>query len=193
MKTLTPTTELEAVNTMLLNIGSDSISSLLDDKDADVSAALHTLHRVSRQVQTSGWDFNTEVDYLLSYSLNSGEIRFPRNALSFDVKHRAVDKRNLVMRGNRLYDRKNHTYQFSNNVTVDLIVFLDFEELPPSARDYISLRASREFQNDVSPTDDGERDASIEELRAYAQFTRDHGRNGRFNILGGRKINGRNY
>jgi hypothetical protein len=60
----------------------------------------------------------------------------------------------LVQRGRRLYDRDNHTYTFTKSVTVEMVMLLDFEEIPESARNYITLRAARRFQqNTVGSTE----------------------------------------
>lgn len=50
----TPTTELEAVNTMLSGIGEAPVNSL-SEVTADVSLARHILNEVSREVQLEGF------------------------------------------------------------------------------------------------------------------------------------------
>ena len=54
---------------------------------------------------------------------------------------------NVTLRGKYLYDRKNNTFNIdTDSVSVDLVVLLDFEDLPETARRYITLRASSIFQ-----------------------------------------------
>jgi hypothetical protein len=47
-----PTTELEAVNTILSTIGESPVSSLGDQMTVDAVLAQNILHEVSREVQT---------------------------------------------------------------------------------------------------------------------------------------------
>ena len=58
--TLTPQTELDAVNAMLLSIGQAPVSTLSVTGLKDVSFAQYILHSVSREVQLKGWEFNTD-------------------------------------------------------------------------------------------------------------------------------------
>lgn len=58
----TPTTELEAVNTMLAAIGQPPLppaTDLATATEADVQIAVNTLWKASREVLTGGWRFNT--------------------------------------------------------------------------------------------------------------------------------------
>lgn len=182
MSTLKTMTKLDAINIMLLNCGIDTISSLIDDQDTDVSAALLTLDRISREVQAGGWKFNTEENYTLSRSVLNQEIKIPSNLLSFRLSPNSL-RRNVTERGTRLYDLDAHSYKFNEDVTVTAIFFLDFDEIPSSARNYIALRASREFQNDTAPSEIGLQTAPVEEVRAYAQFIREQSLKDTVNLL----------
>jgi hypothetical protein len=53
----------------------------------------------------------------------------------------------VVPRGAKLYDLTNKTFEFAAPVTVDLIQGLEFEEMPSSARVYITVRAARKYQD----------------------------------------------
>jgi hypothetical protein len=57
---LAPTTELEAVNTMLNTIGEAPVNTLVNMTSVDASSALSILNSVNREVQSQGWFFNTE-------------------------------------------------------------------------------------------------------------------------------------
>lgn len=150
MELLTPTTELEAVNTLLDIIGESPVSTLEDTGLADVAKARRTLKETSREVQSRGWHFNTEENYSLPRD-DSNQIIVPLNTLRVDTT-KEFYQYDVVQRGKRLYDRKNHTYSFDKTLKVNLIVFLDFEELPEAARNYITIRAARKF-NDRELTD----------------------------------------
>ena len=143
---LSPTTELEAVNAMLAGIGESPVNSL-DSGYVDAETAHTILTSVAREVQERGWTFNTELSLRLIPN-NEGEITLPRNCLKVDTT--GVDlHRFLVQRGTKLYDPDKHTYKHEKGVEVDMVVFLDFSELPEVARNYITIRAGRLFQDRI--------------------------------------------
>lgn len=145
MTAVTPTTELEAVNLLLDVIGEAPISNLENSAVVDAVKARAALSEVSRATQQKGWHFNTEIDYELVPTVYEKEIILPGNCLRVDTTKAQRDF-DVVQRGNRLYDRKNHTYKFDRSLKVDMVILLPFEELPEVARYYISIRAARVFQ-----------------------------------------------
>ena len=148
----TPTTTLEAVNILLKAIGEAAVSDLTDTAgSADVEAAFNTLQEVNRSVQMEGWTWNTEEDYPLTPD-NDGHLTLPAGTLRVDTTGVDRDVR-LVQRGNRLYDRKNHTYTFDRSYRVTLVVLLPFEDLPEPARHYITIKAARRFSDDELASD----------------------------------------
>jgi len=142
---LTPTTELEAVNVMLTSIGEQPVNTLDTPGISVVSIARAILHQTSRQVQERGLRCNTETDFPLPVD-EHGNVRVPANTLKVDPTDPTKD---YVLRGDRLYDRRNRTYTFTEPVRVDLVLFLPFEQLPQAAREYITIRAARIFQTRV--------------------------------------------
>lgn len=145
MTAITPTTELEAVNLLLDVIGEAPISNLENSAVVDAVKARAVLSEVTRATQQKGWHFNTEIDYELVPTVYEKEIILPGNCLRVDTTKAQRDF-DVVQRGNRLYDRKNHTYKFDRSLKVDMVILLPFEELPEVARYYISIRAARVFQ-----------------------------------------------
>jgi hypothetical protein len=132
-------------------------------------------------VQARGWRFNADEEYQLSKDSNN-EIHLPKNALRVNVSRRRHFGDDYVERGRKLYDRKEQTYNIDKDVYVDIVFFLDFEELPESARTYIAMRASREFVSDILPNEMGYQTVSQEETQAWAQLLRDHSL-GHFNMF----------
>ena len=57
----------------------------------------------------------------------------------------AGDYLDVVQRGNRLYDKKDHTYEFSDTVKATVVYGLEWDELPQPVRQYITARAGRVF------------------------------------------------
>lgn len=149
---VSPTTTLEAVNILLKAIGEAAVSDLTETAgSADVEAAFTTLQEVSRSVQMEGWTFNTEEEYPIAPDVD-GCLTLPAGTLKVDTT--GVDRSvRLVMRGNRLYDRRNHTYVFDRPYLVNLVVLLPFEDLPEVARNYITIKAARRFSDDELGSD----------------------------------------
>lgn len=145
------TTKLEAVNVMLSTIGEAAVNSLSSGL-LDAETAETILDNVTRSVQTTGWSFNEEVDYTLSPD-SGGNLNLPANCLRVDLAKSESKYRNAnfdyVQRGTKLYDKINHTYAINETVKVDMIIILDFDELPEAARRFIAIRASRIFQERV--------------------------------------------
>ncbi len=180
---LTPTSELEAINTILSVIGESPISSLSDISSvADAVTAQSILSEVSRQVQTKGWHFNTEKDFELSPDTFSQEIVIPSNALRVDPMgdDREVD---AVQRGNKLYDRVNHTFQFTKSIKCDLVILLPFDQMPQAARHYVTIKAARIFQSRTVGSEALYQFTALDEKDALLDLKRNEGITGDYNIL----------
>lgn len=163
-----PLSELEAVNLMLSTVGTSPVSSLVTTGDLHVAMAVQFLYDASREVQTVGWHFNYEEEYPLALSM-SGQLTVPPNTLLLDVSD--VDNHiDAVQRGTRMYDRKNHTYNFTVPLRVDITFFLPWSDLPQSARQYIAILAARRFQRRVQGDEAIEKYTAAEESAAKAQL-----------------------
>ena len=62
---ITPTTELQAVNTMLSTIGEAPVNSITGTTTVDVSVAKNILDETSMSIQSQGWNFNTNYELSL--------------------------------------------------------------------------------------------------------------------------------
>lgn len=138
------TTELEAVNTILRASGDSPTNTLAGPHRPQVSAAYAALIEASRDVQTVGWNFNTDNEYTLIRN-DVGEIAVPADCLSIDVSpsDASID---IVQRANKLYDRTNKTFTLDRDLRCDITWFQPFEELPQAARTYILRKAGRRYQ-----------------------------------------------
>lgn len=135
------TTLLDALNACLRVLG----ESPVDDLDSGLmvaESALNVLREIEREVQSHGWDFNIEEGITLTPN-QDGEILLPEGTIRADASDPRID---VIQRGKRLYDRRNHTYVFTQALKVDLLVQLPFDELPEVARQYIYLKAARRLQ-----------------------------------------------
>ena len=110
----TPTTELEAVNTMLSGIGEAPVNSL-SEVTADVSLARHILNETSREVQLEGFQWNVEDNYPLTPDIH-GLIKLHPSIVR--VHFREPSDRELTIRGNQVYDRINHTFTFPQGTAI---------------------------------------------------------------------------
>lgn len=164
---MTPTTKLEAVNIMLSTIGESPVNSLSSGL-VDAEMAETILNSVSREVQGQGWNFNREFALTVGPTLD-GEIVIPNNVLRADATL-TPDSYDLVQRGSRMYDKKNHTFKISREVKLDLVVQLEFEELPEVARRYIAIKASRIFQDRVVGSDTLHGFNQQDEAQAYFEL-----------------------
>jgi hypothetical protein len=144
-KPLTASTELEAVNFLLLSIGEQPINDLYVTGVSEVSIARSLIHQVSRQVQANGMSFNQEASYRLPLSTEN-EIIVPSNTLKVDASDTSRD---IVIRGDRLYDKEKHTFTFEESIDVDIVFFLTFEDLPQTVRDFIITKSARLFQSKI--------------------------------------------
>lgn len=141
---LAPMTELEAINDMLSLISESPVASLDEaSRVADAQIAMQMLRRESRDVQTRGWDWNTEENQMLSPDID-GNIIVPRNAVSVDPMDPQLD---YVVRSGKLWDRTNKTFKIAKKVSVKIVSLYSFEDMPETARRFIAMSAGRKFEN----------------------------------------------
>ena len=180
---LSPTTELEAINTMLSTIGESPVNTVEDTGNVDVVIARQILQNVSREVQARGWHFNTEINYTITPD-SEGYLVLPKTVLKADTVYPDSSK-DVVVRGSKLYDRENHTYVFTDAVKVDMTILLTFDELPEVARNYVTIRASRIFQERVVGSDTLHAFNSQDEARAMVSLMEYEADTADLNILSG--------
>ena len=181
----TPTTKLEAVNSMLSTIGEAPVNSLTSGL-VDAETAETILNEVSRSVQASGWNFNSEPNYTVAANV-SGEVRLPTEVIRADLadsetKFRS-NKNEYVQRGNKMYDKIKHTYNIGAPLTLDVVVLPNYELCPEVARRYISVKAARIFQERVVGSDTLSAMNRNDEQEALFALREMEGDNGDYNIF----------
>jgi len=142
---LSKTTKIQAINTMLSTVGEPPINSLAAQR-ADALIAQNILDEVCREVLSYGWQFNTDEGVYLTPDSNTGFIYVPDTVVRVDMD-RAELEYDIVVRGNRLYNRKNNSYVFSGQIKVVQVYLMDFDEMPETAKRYVTVRAARIFQD----------------------------------------------
>ena len=166
MSVTTPTTELDAVNVMLTSIGESPINTLGSGlQEAEIAEVV--LDNVSRDVQSAGWHFNTEIRYKLIRTANK-TISLPANVVKIDKTNLLRDYNiDVVERGRQLYDRIGNKYTFDDDIEVDMVVLLPFDEIPEVARRYITLRAARTFQQRIIGSETLSKMLAMDEQQAW--------------------------
>mgnify|MGYP001257555743 FL=1 len=176
-----PITELEAVNMLLAAVGESAVSSLETATTVDVTQAKNLLSNISREVQQKGWHFNTEWDVVLSLDSNS---RIPLGTSILSVYS---SSKLTTIRGREgspfLYDLDNNTFTWTTSINDAVtITLLDFEDIPQTARQYITAKASRIFQEEIIGQVAAETVNRQEEAEAYADLLDDEGERSGFNV-----------
>ena len=180
--------ELQAVNMMLTTIGEQPIANINDKAGLqDASIAQDILHNTSRQVQSRGWIFNTDLQKILSpdnATATGGKIKIDTNVLRIDTTaKKRSSKTDIIERAGYLYDREKNTYLFTDDVTVDYVTFLPFDSLPESARRYISVKSARIFHDRVVGSSELHAFFQQDELQAWSDLLEYQSEVADFNIF----------
>ena len=147
-------TELDAVNSILMSVGESPVNTLTV-QSPEVAIAQKTLQQVCREVQAEGWLFNTEHEYPITLD-SSNHCVIPQNVLEIDLSHaRHGDHFNVIRKKDngitKLYDKIEHRFNFESvnesKLYCDIVWMIDFEDLPQVFKDYITVRASRIASN----------------------------------------------
>lgn len=186
MAVITPMSELEAVNELLGSIGQAPVNSLAVSGIKDVAIALRRLRTSLRAVQTMGWWFNTDEAFELTPDLD-GNILIPATALKIDSDDEDLTERTLPGKGRCLYNRADQTFEFTAPVTVRVVWGYTFEEIPQSARDYISIVAGRRFQSKIVGSQILDRFEQEDEIKAYVALMREERASRRTNLFTGNR------
>ena len=151
-------TELSAVNAILGAIGQSPITQLKDpttntvtNANPEVQFIYNLLRDANVDVQAEGWHFNIEKHVAYTPDAN-GKITIADDILKIDITDGWVDRKyNVVRRYDTtdkkyyLYDKFNHTNDWSSHSTLslDIIKLFPFDDLPTVFQRYIIARASR--------------------------------------------------
>ena len=128
-------------------LGEAPISSL-QNASGIAKQAQDALTNASRSLQTEGWSFNT--DYETKLVRNSAkEIQVGTNVTRVVVDPYEYPDFDIVQRGSKLYDRRNKTYLFDEDLIADVTYLFEWSDLPEHARQYIQIRAGRQLQDHI--------------------------------------------
>ena len=181
---LTPVTELEAVNILLAAIGEAAVSSLETATTVEVTQAKNLLSNVNRAAQQKGWHFNTEWDVVLT---RDSDNRIP---LSESILSVYQPGQLMTIRGRSgsmyAYDLDNNTFTWTKNLNNAVtITLLDFVDTPNTFRQYVTTRAARIFQEEIIGQVSAETVNRQEEAEAYADLLDDDAERAGLNVAYG--------
>jgi len=146
MATLTLSTKLEAVNTIIGAVGESPVNSLGTgtSRPQQVVIAETLLDDALRDIQSEGWHFNTQKKYTINRDVNNKAV-LPANTMRVDAHPGYHTDLDIVQRGSTLYDVKNHTDEFTKDLTVDIVFLLQYTEMPEQFRRWATIRAARQM------------------------------------------------
>ena len=153
-------TELSAVNSILGSIGQSPITQLknatgaLISTNPEISFIYNLLVETTKDVLNEGWHFNTEEHIEIQPDANKN-ILIPTNMLRYDIHDGQMFRdRDVVKREGKLYNKVDHTFEFSSPVFIDATYLYDFEDVPSAFQRYIiakaSTRAATQLVGDVN-------------------------------------------
>lgn len=181
-------TELDAVNSILMSVGESPVNTLTV-QSPEVAIAQKTLRQVCREIQAEGWSYNTENEYPIELDTNNQCI-IPNNILQLDLNIFQHGKDYDVVRRSdngvmKVYDKKGHTFTFENceKLFFDITWMLDFEDLPQVFKDYITTRASRIASNRMVNSQPSARLLESDEAAARAAAVEYENKQGDYNIF----------
>jgi len=178
------TTELEAVNKVLRMMGEAPVNSLAGQFGL-AKQAHDTLKETSRTIQSEGWSFNTDYERTLARTAGTNEID-----LSSDISRVKIDPyeypdNEVVQRGLKLYDRRKNTSVFTEDLKADVTYFLDWNDLPEHARQFIMTKAGRTLQEQILGSADLSKINITAEAEARSQFLEEETNAGDHNMIRG--------
>lgn len=167
-----PITLLGAVNDLLASVGQSPVASLQQaDMSLKAQQALQMLNEEAVIVQQRGWNYNTERELKLDPDPSTGAVSLPANCLQM----KPVGYSARLILGQRgingvphLYDLKNSTFNIAQTVCLEMVVALEFADIPPPVRWYIVAKAGFRFAADKVPSGATGRYTQIVEQDALA-------------------------
>lgn len=181
---LTPSTKLDAVNSLLTAVGEYPVSNLVDDI-AEAQIAIQVIDEVSRELQSRGWSWNTRRKAKLTPDTNNN-IFVPTNVTRVDaVDYNGFTDRSkrYTIRNSKLFNMVDFTATFEAEVYADLVYLWDFDDLPEEARRFITLDAQHRYMNRVVGADADMAQVQAQASRAYVALKQDEGKNADRNVL----------
>ena len=133
-------------------------------------------------VLNKGWFFNIDYDMTLVPD-SGGFITLPPSVLRMDSQ-----SKQYILRNGKVYDTYSHSFIITQPIEVDLIYYVEIEELPVSAYFYIGARAARKFQEKVIGDIDMTKITLQEEVDALSDLQREDLQYSKYTLIRGSRI-----
>ncbi len=176
----TKQTKLSAVNIVLSNIGQAAVTTV-DNDNPMVVMAVNTLDEVSDSVQSDGWVFNKEYGYPFTPD-NNNRIVIPNNVLALDSDY--TSDQDLVIREGFLYDKRAHSFTFTQQMNLNVVWLVDFDDMPEAFKNYVTMRAANLFAGRAVGSKEAVKFGEREEAQARAAMLEYETQQGDYNMLG---------
>lgn len=152
---------IAAINKIIGTSASMPVTGL-DFNNANVRLAYNALMNMSELVQAEDWAFNSFFNFAFTPDKDK-KIQYTNNILRIHLRNRPI-----LNRDGYFFDIRNNTFHFDNDLIIDEVVFkFDFKELPVLLRNYIIIRAAREFQTGANGSDRVDAYLQEQEYQAY--------------------------
>lgn len=143
--------QFEAINVLLTTIGETALteSDSLDFQNGlfyEATIASDLIDEITTELLSEGWRCNTETNYPLvpAVTATSGDNKYISIGDNI-IRADEVNGEDYVIKDNKIYDKENHTFVFEDTKYFNLVLDMDFDDIPYSMQRYITMRASRIF------------------------------------------------
>lgn len=175
---LAVSTKINAVNLILSAVGEAPVDTINENDNVDVANALLLLDSTSRSLQAKGWDFNSYTNYVLKPDIVTQQIRYNSNFIHFKAAENTI-----VKRGDYFYDMTNNTDKFTQDVILNVIMAVDFEDLPSCFKDYVTAQTALKFQQRFMGDDGMSQDLLMSAAQAREEIVEYDMNMGSYNML----------
>ena len=178
------TTLLQAVNTVLATIGEQPVNTLENQQVLEARQAEATILEFHREGQIRGWSWNREHAYPFVRG-SDGEMMVPANVASWQPDIYEHQNR-YQLRGQRVYDREQHSYQIPLAIlAADVVWLLSWDECPEAYNRYALIRAARVFTARFIGDSAGVQFSAADERQALIELERVENSQTRPNLITG--------
>lgn len=178
-------TEIDAINRMLRYIGELPVPNdiVIDDlpEGHEARDARTILGETLREEQEEKWWFNKQTMTLLPDV--SGYIHLPYNLISFDSV-----KGKYIAEGGTLYDSVQKTKIFTDSVELDVVLEIQFDDLPDVFRTYVVLQAAKHLHMYLNADQTTQLELTTKIQMQRIKVEREHLKQSKFNLVKGSRL-----
>lgn len=170
-----PLDELAAVNELLTSIGQSPVSTLASSAAVgDVLLAQSFIQSMVRQVQLHGFAFNTDEEYPLTPDID-GYLKVPTGVLRITPSQptTAIIQRRHPDGFWAMWEQTDRTWVFEEPEDFTVVWAYVFDDLPATARHFVTLSAARKFQMKIVGANSLDGFGAEDEAKAWATMQRD--------------------